>query len=350
MTANPFSAFIVGGQTAAPGGPPITVSGTTISVAPGGTAAIMNGATIPLTPTPGPQPQPAALPPVLTIGGTPVTANPSSAFIVGGQTAVPGGPPITVGGTIISVAPGGTAAVVNSAIIPLTPIPGPQPQPTALPPVLTINGIPVTANPSSAFVVGGQTAVPGGPPITVGGTTISVAPGGTAAVVNGVTTPLAAPTGVVVAGVTLTPGGPAVTGAGGRVYSLPTSATGVTVVNGATQSLPTPRATEVLVVGSQTLVPGGPGVTVSGTYVSVLSGGSAVIVGTQTRPLTASTGTVDLGGAIFSVFGAAGGSAGATATATAATTGPSIAIGQGSKVGARSWWSLGAFVVMMAMH
>ena len=216
--------------------------------------------------------------------------------------------------------------------------------------MLTVGGTPITANPTSAFVVGGQTAAPGGAPITVGGTTISIAAGGTAAVVNGGTTPLSAPTGVAVAGTTLTPGGPTVTGAGGTMFALPPSATGVIVVNGVTRPLPAPIATEALAVGSQTLVAGGSGATVSGMYVSVLPGGSAAVVGTQTQLLAASTGTVNLGGVVFTEVGATGGPGSATATATAATTGPSIAVGDGSKVGAKSWWSLGAVVVMIAMH
>jgi hypothetical protein len=52
-------------------------------------------------------------PPVMTVGGTTITAGPSGAFTVGGQTLTPGGSAVLVGGTTISLVTGGSAAVVN---------------------------------------------------------------------------------------------------------------------------------------------------------------------------------------------------------------------------------------------
>ena len=102
---------------------------------------------------------------------------------------------------------------------------------------------------------------------------------------------------------TLVPGGPALT-VSGTVFSLPPSGTDL-VVNGVTQPVPiVPAATEALVLGSETLTPGG-AITVSGTVLSLAPGGAAVVVGGQTELLT-STGMVNVGDVIFSVFGAGG--------------------------------------------
>lgn len=99
-------------------------NGATISLTPAGTPVIVPGSgpstTLGVASTnPGATVQglasttPAASPNVLTVNGQTITANPSSAFIIGGQTLVPGGPQITVSGTVISLGPGGTVIVIG---------------------------------------------------------------------------------------------------------------------------------------------------------------------------------------------------------------------------------------------
>ncbi|KAL5374014.1 hypothetical protein DPSP01_012248 [Paraphaeosphaeria sporulosa] len=163
--------FTIDGQLLTPGGR-ITVSGTAISLAPGGTAFVVNGAITTLAPS-------ATL---LTIGGNTYTALPSAgpAFVIAGQTLTPGGT-ITVAGITISLAPGASALVVNGVTTLLSP--GSRANPEAVitnPPLLTIGTHTYTARPGSGteFVIGGQTLTPGGV-VIVDGTTISLSPGAT---------------------------------------------------------------------------------------------------------------------------------------------------------------------------
>lgn len=76
--------------------------------------------------------------------------------------------------------------------------------PTTRPPVITVGGTTITAGPSGAFNVGGQTLTPGASAVVIQGTTISIVTGGSAAVVNGLTSTLAAATGS--GGASSTPG------------------------------------------------------------------------------------------------------------------------------------------------
>lgn len=51
--------------------------------------------------------------PLITLGGSIYTANPSSDYIIGSQTLIPGGPPITVSGTVYSLSPGATKLIIG---------------------------------------------------------------------------------------------------------------------------------------------------------------------------------------------------------------------------------------------
>lgn len=129
------------GQTVTAGGVPITVSGTTYSLSPGGSYIIINDITSP-APTPGPH--------IITSAGTPL-------FVVGTQTIVPGSSALVISGTTYLLASSGN--------------------------VLVINGM-------SQYIVGSQTLVAGGPAITVSGTVISLLSGGQSVVVGGTTEPV----------------------------------------------------------------------------------------------------------------------------------------------------------------
>ncbi|KAH0374081.1 hypothetical protein KCU65_g22, partial [Aureobasidium melanogenum] len=242
-TAQANSAFVVGGQTLTRGGA-ITISGTKISYASEGTAVVVNGVTQALTPT-----SPSSKP-VLTIGGQAYTARVGSNFVIGSATLVPGGQ-ITVDGTTISLADGGTAAVVNGVTKTLS-------QGTAASGnVLTVGGRTYTAGKGPNFVIGGQTLIPG-QAITFDGTSVSLASDGTAVVVNGVTQTLAsaAPTKVAV----LTIGGQTYTAQSGASY----------------------------VIGGQTLYAGSV-VTVDGTTISLQSGGTSAVINGVTQTLSQAT-------------------------------------------------------------
>lgn len=101
--------YLIGGSVLTPGGI-ITVAGTTISLAPGATAVIVNGITSELLPT-----ATITNAPLLTIGMATYTAlsGTGTTFVIGGQTLTPGGI-ITVSGTTISLSPSATALVFDS--------------------------------------------------------------------------------------------------------------------------------------------------------------------------------------------------------------------------------------------
>ncbi|KAJ4350500.1 uncharacterized protein N0V89_009121, partial [Didymosphaeria variabile] len=237
---NPGPSFSIDGQLLTPGGV-ITDSGTTISLAPGGTALIVNGVTTPLAPG---QSAP------LTIGSHTYTALPSSgpSFIIDGQILTPGGA-ITVSGTTISLAPGATALIVNGVTTPL-----------ALSATLTIGPHTYTALPNRpGFLIDGQTLTPGGL-ITVSGTTISLSPGATAIVVNGVTTlltPQAQPT--------LTH--PPLLTVGSHTYTA------------------LPGAGTAFVIDGQTLTPGGT-IVVNGTTIVLSPGATQLVYGSAGKSTT----------------------------------------------------------------
>ncbi|KAL1621020.1 hypothetical protein SLS56_009383, partial [Neofusicoccum ribis] len=209
------------GTTLLPGGPAVTLgSGTTLSLNPAGNTAIVNGATQGLSPPAGitaagfPAP---TQPPVLTVGGQPITAaisDGTTQFVLApGTTLSPGGSAVTLSRTTYSIPSpsfgSGSIVLINGA----TSTPGGASLPTTQAPVLTI---------------GGQTV--------------------TAAVVAGTTEYVVAP------GTTLTPGGTVIVS--GTTYSLPAASTAgseigadarvgsVLLVNGASSTIPTAVGTD----------------------------------------------------------------------------------------------------------
>jgi hypothetical protein len=117
-TINPNSAsqYIIGTQTLSPGGPAITTSGNIYSLAPlaSGGSLVINGVTqLPSTPIITGAPLPATTGAALVIGGSTITANSASQFVVGSQTLAPGGSALTVNGTTFSLPATGSVVVVN---------------------------------------------------------------------------------------------------------------------------------------------------------------------------------------------------------------------------------------------
>ncbi|GME32164.1 hypothetical protein BKCO1_6500043 [Neofusicoccum parvum] len=245
-------------------------------------------------------------PPALTIGGStivPEALGGGVGYVIGGQTLTPGGS-ITVDGTVLSLAPGATALVVNGVTQALSPN-----VVTNLGNIVvggtTLSGL---LGAGSTYVIDGQTLTIGGT-ITVDGTTISF-PSATAIVVNGITQTLIGPsiatnapdltiggttytdlpgpgTTYVIAGQTLTPGGVIVVD--GTTISLSPSATAL-VVNGVTETLfpatavPGASRFPILTIDGQTYTALPNSGSAGGTYVidgqTLTPGGSIVVDGT----------------------------------------------------------------------
>ena len=309
----PSSVVVVGTQTLSPGGPAITVGGTPVSLAPSATAIVIGGTTSKL-------PQAvtiaAAPPPVLTIGSTTLTANAATQFSVApGQTLTPGGA-VTISGTVISLAPSASFLVIGGStqFLPTaTPV-------VTVAPEIVVGGTTFTGNSGLSFVIGGQTLAPGSV-ITVSGTTISLNPSGGSVIINGNTEPVItlpvtigplltvgntvytaiSGSSYIIAGQTLTPGG-TITVAGTTISLGPSAS--YAVINGATETLSGPAALitpppitigngvftaipgtgTTYLIGGSALTPGGV-ITVAGTTISLSPGATAVVVNGVTTTL-----------------------------------------------------------------
>ena len=110
--SGPGTTYLIGTQKLTPGSA-ITVSGTTISLAPSATALIINGHTTLLS---GNQPQapPITNAPILTIGSHVYTAVSGTTFLIGFGTLTPGGT-VVIDGTTISLSPGATQLIYGSS-------------------------------------------------------------------------------------------------------------------------------------------------------------------------------------------------------------------------------------------
>ena len=301
LTPGPSSRYILGGQTLTPGSAAIQISGTTYSLAPDAAAVVVNGITSPL-----PKPSPTGLP-VLTVGDSLRSPDAHSHYIVAGQTLSPGDAPVQISGTTYSIAPKATAVVVNGVTVSSTPTP---------PPVVNIGASPITANLNSEYVIGSQTLSPAGAPVTVSGTTYSLASHATAIIINGISSAIAAPSQLpllnigssfitansnseyIVGSQTLTPAGTPIT-VSGTTYSLAPHAAAI-VVNGISSAITAPSQLPMLnigsslltansrseyIIGSQTLAPAGTPIIVSGATYSLASEASAIIINGISTPI-----------------------------------------------------------------
>lgn len=316
FTANSDSVFVAPSATLIPGGPPITISNTLVSLAPSADAVIVGTSTYAQSSAPAPTVA------VLPIGDTYITANSASQFIIGSQTLTPGGV-VTVAGTPISLPSGSGYALVGSSTVPLIG----SPAITNSPSLLKFAGQTYTANSNNgAFVIGGQTVTPGGA-ITVAGTRIALAPTAAYAVVGISTIPLQGnspdvitfagstykPTSgsFTIGGQTLTPGG-AITISGTLISLSPVSPTPYAIIGSSTFPLAsattgpdlltfagqiyTANSLTDFVIAGQTLTPGGI-ITISGTPISLAPAATDAVVGTS---------TVGIGNYIMNGFGSGG--------------------------------------------
>ena len=153
FTANP-TGFKVNNAALAPGGTAYTVNDTIISLGRSG-VLVVGSSTISLT-----APATAS---VLAVADQTFTPNPS-AFSIAGTIISAGGPAVTVGGTPISLQPSGTLLIGSSTIQLLT-----TPQTTSSLPDIDTYGVVIQAESSSFVVVDGVTLSAGAMGVTVSG-------------------------------------------------------------------------------------------------------------------------------------------------------------------------------------
>jgi hypothetical protein len=231
------------------------------------TPVLVNGQTVSRLPEATPSPSsPIANPPVTFT--TPV--------VIGDQTFSPGSTPVTVSGTVHSIAAPGGNVVVNGQTVSRFPIAIPPPSSSH---ILSIGSqtIPFSVNSASEIVVNSQT-LHSDAPVIVGSHTIALNPSAAdnSILVNGQPTSLPTPEPLPPAG-QHNSGRPAITVAG--------------------QTITTNKAGSY-VFGSQTLQNGGSAITVSGTPVSLAPASQITIGGSmiQLPPALTSSPSIVAGG------------------------------------------------------
>lgn len=143
--------------------PVITVGGTAIM--PGGASVIISSQTVTLTtpPAPASAPAPTQTPPVITVGGSTITANLASQFVLpGGTTLSARGSTIIINGTPVVILSGGLSIIISSTTQALI---------STAAPSITITGAIVTPNSSGQYIISGITLAINRPALTVSGTT-----------------------------------------------------------------------------------------------------------------------------------------------------------------------------------
>jgi hypothetical protein len=122
IAPNAQTEYVIADETLSPGGEPLTISGTTIALAPSATALIINGETSSITPLFG-DVYTSTVAAALTFKDHVYTPNRAGYIVIGpGTTLVPGGAPITVDGTTLSLEHSGTAIVVQGTTRSLQPV------------------------------------------------------------------------------------------------------------------------------------------------------------------------------------------------------------------------------------
>lgn len=285
-TLSVVPALVFDGQTVTPGAPAVTIGGTKISLAPSASQIVVAGSTMPLSP---------GQTPVVTIGSQAVTASAAPQYMLGTHTLVPSSPAITVSGTLISSAAGGSAIIISGSTEVL------QSSKDALR-LLTVGSQTYSADSNARYVIDGQTSGPGAPAITISETLNSLARGISDVVLGGSTESLHRTTDVslpliiigsqtymanangayVTAGQTLVPGQPAIVVTETMGGASPTAH----IVDG---QVFTPNPTAFSIDGT-TISAGGPGITISGTPISLEASG-VLDIGNQPVSLTPSNAT-----------------------------------------------------------
>jgi hypothetical protein len=217
------------------------------------------------------EPQPTGLI-VGSVGSAPVIIGPSSIVVIGSQTLQPGGPAVVVGGvTPVALVPSATAIVVGGSTTIQLPLVSIDPAP----PVLTIGSSTLTPNAATQFFIApGQTLTPGGT-ATIDGTLVSLAPSASFLVVAGSTQVL---TNTFAGSGAVATSPPQIVVGGTTITALPAQSNSGGTSNNQNDAQNKPGPGPSFVVDGQTLAPGGPVITVAGTTLSLVPGGSSVVV------------------------------------------------------------------------
>ncbi|KAH0369894.1 AAA-domain-containing protein, partial [Aureobasidium melanogenum] len=239
--------YIVSSQVLSPGGTEVEISGATYSLAASGNTVFIDGKPTAIqTAAPG-APEATSLanavstPGPVTFGSVTAASYVAGGYVLASQVLSPGGTAIEVSGTTYSLATSGNTVFIDGKPTAFQSLAAAAP--------LTVGSQTLTAIAASAtpLVIESQTLVPGGPAITISGTTYSLPPSATdSIVVDGQTKSLA-------------------------------QASGIAVLSADSQQLSFTPLKSGIVVASQTLYPGG-NVIVNGETLSLASSGSVVVV------------------------------------------------------------------------
>ena len=315
LTAKAASGYIIDGQVLSPAGKPITVSGTTYSLAAQASAVVVNGVANTL---PTYQDTSADPTPILSIGSLQFTVDAASRYILDSKTLSPGGNPIVVSGTTYRLGPQPSALDVHGLMSDLS---GNQDTKLSPGPVIKIGSQYLAPDTALRYIAGSRTLIPGATPIVVSGTTYSLASQASAVVMNGITSVLSEiseaplvsrikigsqdrtldrPLEYTLGGKILIPGATPII-VFGTTYSLGSHAS-VLVVNGVTTTLETRKSISTNIpksasdshhleyfVGSQTLSPGAPATTISGVPISLAAAGDSIAINSSQLPIQSRT-------------------------------------------------------------
>ena len=269
---------VIGTTTISQGAAPIVVANTPLSL--GSSALVVGSNTLPFQPQ-----SKSPTTPIATVGGQPVIINPSGGLSIGGS-AISAGFKATVDKTVISAPQSGGAVIGSSTIAPESP----QSLRLATAPIFTVGDSTFMGNPSSINI--GSTVLSQGAGVTIAHTPVSLGSNGLTIgsqtilrqSLNGIQPVMGSPSAFVVAGSTLFLGGPAINVKGTTVSF---ASNGIVIGGGTISTLPTIAGQQIqaasnggIVIGSQTITPGA-AATLSGSTVSVLPGGSGVVVNDQ---------------------------------------------------------------------
>jgi hypothetical protein len=137
----------------------------------------------------------SVLPEPIIIGTSTATVNSDGDYLIGTHVLQPTDSPFELQGTTYALDSSRSALIVNG-ILSYTIEPAQHASDNPQPAALTVNGVTVTPNYVSAYVVETQTLKPGGPAITVSGTRISLASDAAAIVIGTQTSALSTTMGI----------------------------------------------------------------------------------------------------------------------------------------------------------
>ena len=316
VTPDASSNFVIGSQILRPGGSITVGSGSDTTVVAiqtdGSQTVVLQGSSAFTVPSnthffPGPN----SAGPAIVVGSSTVTAGSSGEYVVAGQTLKPGSS-ITAGfgseTTVIALQTDSLQTIVQVGTSYTTLGSRPTIAPVITSPPIVVGDSTITATPTGAYVVSGQTLHPGSH-ITIGSgahtTIVALQTSGsqTVLVVGSVSSTVAAATAsnvYMIDGTTITAGGEAFLEDGTTYSALPSGSGILVAANGITTTIQPGVA--VYTIAGTTLLAGGSVLTIDGTTYSALASGSGVLVAASGTTFTshAPQPSDGLGGYIYS--------------------------------------------------